>query len=99
MIATNTPTRYEIVLAKQDKSLTYRIPLWTVAKGRRQVQNAVWAGDNWERIIALTGEDEVLEWDSKAQAFVGNDWIVRASGRTQRDAEANGLLPILPTIS
>lgn len=90
-------TRYEIVLISPDGP-RWRVPLWTVKKGRLDVGRAATTDDYFGRIHALAGLSDLI-WDVKAQAYRNaTGWLLRASGRTQLEAEREPL-PLLPKTS
>ena len=91
-IRVGDPTYYEIVVT--DGTTSARIPCWSYAHGRTHIRKI--AGDHFERIVAFTGESD-FEWNSKAQAFVGKNWRIKWSGRTQREAQGSPL-PVLPKL-
>jgi len=94
-IATGTRTRYEIILEGPSIE-TVRIPLWVCSKTRDAICSAV--QPCYPRVVAYVGKKRAsFEWSTKLHGFATRDgYVIRYSGRTQRECESAGLLPILP---
>lgn len=102
-------TRYEIALIIRrpgggEEEARYRLPLWTLSKGRKACTTAANrpGTDIRARIRVVLAErqrGDACLWSAVRQAFVAFDgsWEIRATGRTYREAQ-RALIPVLPPL-
>ena len=91
----NYHTRYEIILAHAN------YPSILVAYTSRKSFHGLLAAvrERGPKIVALLGvTDEHKATRERTTLHLGNGWLVRFSGRTQRDAILNGERPFVGTI-
>lgn len=89
-IATNTPTRYEITLERVDHA-----PRVIGYTGRHSIQGLVAMvadrSPDLLRVTQLAADSVWLTLPAPAKGFTCDGWIVRFSGRTERDAKQSPL--------
>ena len=76
----NYPTRYEIILQKDDCAVRLG---FDAKKTKQALFNAMRA--NGDLVVSMTnmGDDDCFEW--KRGEYKIKDWTVRFSGQTERD--------------
>lgn len=90
MIRTNSPTLYELVAAHPDGRAC--LVAYCSRKGRRDIWIAVTKNDSRrEAIINLTGAKDIHFAKRSADGARMGDWLIKFSGRTQRDCQRSEL--------
>ena len=95
---TRESTLYELALTSPDRTRKILVA-YCNRTGRRGLYNAVAKDGRREAIVALTGTEEITFAKRSADGAKMNGWEIKFSGRTQREAIAQGELPYCETVA
>lgn len=88
----NRPTLYELAMVRGDEKI---LVAYVQRKGRRDLWKAITNPKRIRKIVAKAGTEEITFRKKAGDGGQMGEWSLRFTGRTERDAVAEGELPYI----